>query len=160
MTETDVAKLIARLLPATKAAAELAKSRISEVQEAATDVELVSAFQGVGEIYDGWIKRVDDAIAKAGTAGSGDPTVLRAIFDAGREIRQAAADGTSRDLEIIQNARLGLHTWIVSFDVLQTYAAQAGMDQIELDMRASLEDATNLEAKHVAIAKRLLTAST
>lgn len=159
MTAQDIMPLMARALAALTAASDLAREQTEQVTPVAADQELQTALKSGHAMLDTWQQRAAEALAAAGqeqdVKGS-DPAVLRVIYDAGRSIRREIADEKRRDLEIIENSQLALHTWIVAFGTLATYAQQADNQDIERAMRSSKDEAEQADVALTSIAKRLL----
>ena len=152
----EIRTLVAQGLQALKAGSEVAQRATAEIQNDVTDSGLKSALQTGNKVSEGWAQRVQHAIGEAGAAEDTGNPILEAHYDVSQKIRQKAPDSTSRDLGIIASGQLALHYWIAAFGTLRTYAAQAGMKQVEQDMQTSLDEAKKGDQQHTELAQKIM----
>lgn len=158
MADRELRALVAQGLQALKDGGEVAKAATAEVETDAKDPGLKSALRAGTETSEQWTRRIERALAEAGSAESTGNPVLEAHYDVSRTIRRKAPDDLTRDLGIIAAGQLALHYWIASFGTLRAYASALGMSQTEQDMQASLDEAKQADQQLTDAAKTLLDA--
>ena len=156
MANQQVNQLITQGVSALKAASRIAAQETDEIQNNAHNPNLKAALaQGI-EISKSWMARIDRALGEVGGTAEQPNHIMQAHYEVSRRIRQQAPDDLMRDLGIIASGQRVLHYWIASFSTVGTYAAQAGMSQLEQVMQASLDEAKEADEQHTQIAKQIM----
>jgi ferritin-like metal-binding protein YciE len=156
MAQEQLRQLVAQGVQALRAGSEVAKQATAEIDNDARDPALKGALQEGNKTSATWAQRIDRAAKEAGDAQNRGNPVLEALYKVSREIRQSASDDRSRDLGIIASGQLALHYWIAAFGTLRTYASSLGLQQIERDFQASLDEAKQQDAEMTQLAERML----
>lgn len=159
MANEQLKPLIQQGLAAMKAGGQVAASATAEIQTDVRNPQLKSALDKGNETSKQWTARIGQALADAGGADEQQNLILEAHYQVSKKIRQQAPNDVSRDLGIIAADQLALHYWIAAFGTMRAYAAQAGLQQTEQDMQASLDEAKQADEQHTMIAKQIMGAS-
>ena len=158
MPEQDIKPLVAQGLQALKAASQIAKKAINEIENDAKHPELKETLRKGDQVADGWAERIDAALREVGGGKDEGNPILDAHYEVSRRIRQQAPNDLSRDLGIVAAGQLALHYWIAAFGTLRTYASAVGLSGVERSMQQSLDEAKQGDQQHTALAEKLLAA--
>ena len=158
MDKDNLRKLVGQGLSAMKAGSKVAADATSEIGNDVRHPDLKAALDKGNQVSQQWAQRIDQALSEVGSGGEQRNPILEAHYEVSRKIRQQAPDDSSRDLGIIADGQLALHYWIAAFGTIRTYASQLGMNGIERNMQASLDEAKQADEQHTAVAKRILSA--
>jgi len=159
LADQDVKTLVAQGLQALRAGSQVAKQATAETDNDAKHPELKSLLQTGNKTSEQWAHRIERAIGEAGGAEETGNPVLEAHYEVSRKIRQKAPDDVSRDLGIIAAGQLALHYWIAAFGTLRTYAANVGMNQVQENMQACLDEAKQADQQMTTLAEKMLGAN-
>ena len=158
MADQELKTLVTQGLQAMKSGSDVAKMATADIEKDASHPELKSALEIGNKTAAEWARRIDQAIAEAGSAEHTPNEVLEAHFDVSKKIRQKAPDATSRDLGIVASGQMALHYWIAAFGTMANYAANLNLTQTAQDMKKSADEAKEADQKHTALAEKLLAA--
>ncbi|WP_419800713.1 DUF892 family protein [Mucilaginibacter sp.] len=158
MENQALKELIKQGFAAMKAGSKVAAEATDEIQNDAKNPELKSALKEGNEQSKVWVQRIDRGLQEAGGNADQDNEILKANYSVSQKIRQQAKDDDTRDLGIIASGQLAIHYWIAAFGTQASYAAAAGLNQAEQEMKACLDEAKKADEKHTQIAKSILSA--
>ncbi len=156
MADNNLKMLVSQGLQALKAGGDVAKHATAEIQQDASNPQLVAALKAGNERAEQWQQRIEQALAESGEAEDVGNSILEAHYKVSQIIRQKASDAESRDLGIVAAGQLALHYWSAAFGTLHAYAAHLGLTQTEQNLGRSLDEAKQADQEHTEIALSIL----
>ena len=156
MANDSLTALIQQGLAAMKEGSKISAEATDDILDDATNAQLKAALEKGNQQSKQWAERIERSFAAAGSKGKEENPILEASYKISKRIRGEAPDDYSRDLGIIAAGQNALHYWIASFGTIGNYAKQAGMSQVEQDMKACLDEAKQADEEHTAIAEQIL----
>lgn len=156
MAPEQLKQLITFNLAAMKTGSNIAAAATAEIQHDARNPQLKAALDQGIETAQQWAARIDRALAEMGGVAAPVNHAMQAHYEVDKRLRGFATDDAARDLGIIGSGQRALHYWMAFFGTLRTYAAHAGLHQLEQAMQASLDEAKRADEQHTQIAEQLL----
>lgn len=156
MANKQLQQLISEGFAAMKTGSEMAAKATTDILNAAENASLKESLQKGSETSKKWVERIERGLQEAGPGGERNNFVIEAIDKVNQEILKSAPDAATRDLGIISAGQLALHYWIAAFGTMKSYAAEAGLDQTEQEMKVCLEEAKEADEEQTKIAKEIM----